>query len=152
VAESSKLIAYAAIKENICTKNCKVNSLDDFIKHPDKGFIFSQGALNAEYPRHHFVMDFEHGLLTEVVLQYDYKTEKSFLVKKETIKLNAVCLEQLLQTANKIWATKSRLTVNMIMDVGWDLDLIDAKTVRKEGGPGTPSGLAVILSNQLKCR
>jgi hypothetical protein len=152
IAELFKLKAYAAIKENICTKYCEVDSLDGFVKRPDKGFIFSQGALSAQYPRRHFVMDFDNSLLTEVVLQYDYKTEKSSLVKKETTKLSILCVNQLIETANKIWALKAWLEVNMIMDVGWNLDLLDAETVRKEGGPGTPSGLAVTLSNQLKCR
>lgn len=152
IAESTKLISYAPIKENICTQNCDIDTLDGHVKRPDKGFRFSQGALNALYPRRHFVMDFENSLLTEVVLQYDYKTKLSFLVNKESTKLSNICTSQLLETTNKIWASKTWLEVNMIMDVGWGLDLLDAKAVRKEGGPGTPSGLAVTLGDQLKCR
>jgi hypothetical protein len=151
-AESSKLISYALIKENICTKNCDIDSLEGYVKRPDEGFIFSQGTLNAQYPRKYSVIDFKNSLLTEVVLQYDYKTKKSSLVKKETTKLSIISVNQLLETTNKIWASKAWLEVNMIMDVGWSLDLLDAKTVRKEGGPGTPSGLAVTLSKQLNCR
>jgi hypothetical protein len=151
-SESANLTTYALVKENICIKHCNVDDLDGYVKRPQKGFVFSEGALNAQYPRRYSVIDFEHLLLTHIDLQYDYKTEKTSLVKKETAKLSIICANQLLETTNKIWASKAWLEVNMIMDVGWSLNLLDAKTVRKEGGPGTPSGLAVTLSQQLNCR
>ncbi|MDE1178981.1 hypothetical protein [Paraburkholderia sp.] len=119
---------------------------------PTHGVIIAHGAFLTRHATW-VVVDYDAKTLSRMVTtkESDPKTEfRLTLDSRRDASLSDEEVETIRASADTVWPLRGSIGSRLVFDVTWHIYLIDGKTVRRDSGPGFPTGNGLALETTIE--